>query len=175
MQGAETWCLIQLEVFNKCSFALLWLLIEVSLLIMLPRIKIKIFCSVCNRSSVVRVGPEENKNGSSSGSAEEVARKHTVVATAWKGNIDRHSWEIGPLFRGNQTAVDGNCPTMEKPQGKSNVWGLEMLDYKSIIRLKKLGLSHGAIAARLGCKWESVCLITTLFMLSVSTYLGTPM
>ena len=36
-----------------------------------------------------------------------------------------------------------------------------MLDYKSIIRLKKLGLSHGAIAARLGCKWESVQRIVT--------------
>lgn len=50
---------------------------------------------------------------------------------------------------------------MEKPQGKSNVGGLEVLDYKSIIRLKKLGLSHGAIAARLGCKWESVQRIVT--------------
>ena len=50
---------------------------------------------------------------------------------------------------------------MEKPQGKSNVGGLEVLDYKSIIRLKKLGLSHGAIAARLGCKLESVQRIVT--------------
>ncbi len=36
-----------------------------------------------------------------------------------------------------------------------------MLDYKSIIRLKKLGLSHGAIATRIGCKWESVQRIVT--------------
>ncbi len=31
-----------------------------------------------------------------------------------------------------------------------------MLDYKSIVRLKKLGLSNAAIANSLGCKWDSV-------------------
>ena len=31
-----------------------------------------------------------------------------------------------------------------------------MLDYKSIIRLKRMGLKTAAIANSLGCKWESV-------------------
>jgi len=31
-----------------------------------------------------------------------------------------------------------------------------MLDYKSIIRLKKLGLKTAAITNSLGCKWESL-------------------
>lgn len=31
-----------------------------------------------------------------------------------------------------------------------------MLDYKSIVRLKKLGLNNAAIANSLGCKWDSV-------------------
>ena len=31
-----------------------------------------------------------------------------------------------------------------------------MLDYRSIIRLKKLGLNNAAIANSLECKWESV-------------------
>ena len=31
-----------------------------------------------------------------------------------------------------------------------------MLDYKSIIRLKTLGLNNAAIANSLGCKWDSV-------------------
>ena len=36
-----------------------------------------------------------------------------------------------------------------------------MLDYKSIIRLKKMGLKTAAIANNLGCKWESVERIVT--------------
>ena len=31
-----------------------------------------------------------------------------------------------------------------------------MLDYKSIIRLKRMGLKTAAIANSLGCKWDSV-------------------
>ena len=31
-----------------------------------------------------------------------------------------------------------------------------MLDYKSIVRLKRLGLNNTAIANSLQCKWESV-------------------
>ena len=31
-----------------------------------------------------------------------------------------------------------------------------MLDYKSIVRLKRLGLTNAAIANNLGCKWDSV-------------------
>ena len=31
-----------------------------------------------------------------------------------------------------------------------------MLDYKSMIRLKRLGLKTSAIANSLGCKWDSV-------------------
>ena len=31
-----------------------------------------------------------------------------------------------------------------------------MLDYKSIVRLKRLGLSNAAIANSLGCKWDLV-------------------
>ena len=31
-----------------------------------------------------------------------------------------------------------------------------MLDYKSIVRLKRLGLNNAAIANSLGCKWDSV-------------------
>ena len=36
-----------------------------------------------------------------------------------------------------------------------------MLDYKSIIRLKKMGLKTAAIAKHLECKWESVDRIAT--------------
>lgn len=36
-----------------------------------------------------------------------------------------------------------------------------MLDYKSIIKLKKLGLNNSAIANRLNCKWDSVQRIVT--------------
>ena len=36
-----------------------------------------------------------------------------------------------------------------------------MLDYKSIIRLKRMGLKTAAIANSLGCKWESVDRIVT--------------
>lgn len=31
-----------------------------------------------------------------------------------------------------------------------------MLDYKTIVRLKKLGLNNAAIANSIGCKWDSV-------------------
>ena len=36
-----------------------------------------------------------------------------------------------------------------------------MLDCKSIIRLKKLGLHNAAVANALGCKWDSVQRIVT--------------
>jgi len=36
-----------------------------------------------------------------------------------------------------------------------------MLDYKSIVRLKKLGLNNAAIANSLGCKWDSVQMIVS--------------
>ena len=36
-----------------------------------------------------------------------------------------------------------------------------MLDYKTMIRLRNMGLSFGAIADRIGCKWETVQRIVT--------------
>ena len=36
-----------------------------------------------------------------------------------------------------------------------------MLDYKSIVRLKKMGLNNAAIARSIGCKWDSVQRIIT--------------
>ena len=41
-----------------------------------------------------------------------------------------------------------------------------MLDYKSIIRLKRMGLKTAAIANSLSCKWESVCKCQALFYMS---------
>ena len=45
---------------------------------------------------------------------------------------------------------------MVVPQGKYNYLEVAMLDYKSMIRLKKLGLNTSAIANRLECKWDTV-------------------
>ena len=45
---------------------------------------------------------------------------------------------------------------MAVPQGKYNYSEVAMLDYKSMIRLKKLGLNNSAIANRLECKWDTV-------------------
>ena len=47
-------------------------------------------------------------------------------------------------------------PTIVVPKGKYNYWEVAMLDYKTIIRLKKLGLNNLAIANGAKCKWDSV-------------------
>ena len=55
-----------------------------------------------------------------------------------------------------------------------------MLDYKSIVRLKRLGLNNSAIANSLGCKWDSVqrivsrCQRTALTIVSVTGASGAP-
>ena len=45
---------------------------------------------------------------------------------------------------------------MDEPIGKFIFKEVAMLDYKSIVRLKRLGLNNAAIANSLGCKWDSV-------------------
>ena len=45
---------------------------------------------------------------------------------------------------------------MNDPKGKFIFKEVAMLNYKSIIRLKKLGLNNAAIANSLSCKWDSV-------------------
>ena len=45
---------------------------------------------------------------------------------------------------------------MVVPQGKYNILEVVMLDYKSIVRLKRLGLNNSAIASNVHCKWDSV-------------------
>ena len=45
---------------------------------------------------------------------------------------------------------------MVVPQGKYNILEVVMLDYKSIVRLKRLGLNNSTIASNVHCKWDSV-------------------
>ena len=45
---------------------------------------------------------------------------------------------------------------MVVPKGKYNILEVVMLDYKSIVRLKRLGLNNSAIASNVHCKWDSV-------------------
>ena len=45
---------------------------------------------------------------------------------------------------------------MDDPKGKFIFKEVAMLDYKSIVRLKRLGLNNAAIANSIGCKWDSV-------------------
>ena len=45
---------------------------------------------------------------------------------------------------------------MNEPKGQYISKEVAMLDYKSIVRLKKLGLNNAAIANSIGCKWDSV-------------------
>ena len=52
---------------------------------------------------------------------------------------------------------------MNEPKGKYISKEVAMLDYKSIVRLKKLGLNNAAIANSIGCKWDSVQRILSPF------------
>ena len=45
---------------------------------------------------------------------------------------------------------------MDEPKGKFIFKEADMLDHKSIVRMKRLGLNNAAIANSPGCKWDSV-------------------